>query len=79
MTLVDIIRKFDTVPSRMVTQDNLTFQVFTRKNRFDDNYMAFLWQMAGDLQEHLYSFAEGATIEEAKENLKIKILKDANR
>ena len=75
MTLVDMVKKFDDVPYKFEYPTGEKFEVFTRRKTGNKGYIVSVWQMISGVQHEMIWYANGDTVEKAKENLKKKILK----
>lgn len=74
MTIVEAIKITGHLPKRFETDDGIKAELFIRR-KTKGGYIATFWQMVNGVQDHIISYAHGNTPEEAKQNLKEKILK----
>lgn len=72
-TLENLIVATNTLPNRFKT-DSGEFELLVSVNNRDNSWYALYWQIANGVREHIWCFATGNTEQEAKDNLKLKIL-----
>jgi len=74
MTLIEMVKKFDSVPVRFTFPDGSVFELFVRRKTNNKGYLATIWLMKDNVAERMVYSADGQTAELAKENLKNYIL-----
>ena len=75
MDLIEMIRITGSLPSVAQMNDGSELKLFLRKKTGNKGYIATLWQIVDGVQEHIFEYGTGKTVELAKTDLKNKLLK----
>ena len=70
-----MIRTTGSLPLKAKMNDGTELELFIRRQTRGKGYIATLWVIINDVQEHIFEYATGTNIEEAKSNLKNKLLR----
>jgi hypothetical protein len=74
MDLIEMIRVTGSLPSVAQMNDGTKLQLFIRKKTGNKGYIAILWQIVDGGQENIFEYGTGKTVDDAKTNLKNKLL-----
>jgi len=75
MTPIEMIKQTGQLPNKFTIENGQTFELFVRKRTGNKGYLATYWEIIDGAQDNILVYGEGKTVDESKQDLKIKLLR----